>query len=102
MAKYGALLAVLSNLENEVYVKEVLADVEDIAYELQNISPEEIKEANKLIKPHQQKLLVRSDKKRAVILQEFVEILERSEGASNTVFEHWFSKLAKSDLKMTP
>ena len=46
--------------------------------------------------------MVRSDKKRAVILQEFVEILERSEGTSNAVFEHWFSKLAKSDLKMTP
>jgi len=102
MAKYGALLAVLSNQEKEVYVKEVLAGVEDIVYELQNISPEEIKEANKLIKPHQQKLLVRSDKKRAVILQEFVEIRERAEGTSNAFIEHWFSKLAKSALKMTP
>ena len=69
---------------------------------MQNLSPEEIKEANKLVKPHQEKLLVRSDKKRAVLLQEFVEILERSEGTSNAIFEHWFSKLAKSNLKMTP
>ncbi len=102
MAKYGALLAVLSNLENEVYVKEVLAGVKDFVYEMQNITSEEIKEAKKLIKPHQQKLLVRSDKKRAVLLQEFVEILERSGNKSDSVVERWLSKLAKSNPKMTP
>jgi len=102
MAKYGALLAVLSNLENEKYVKEVMSDVKDFVYEMQNIAPGEIKEAKKLIKPHQQKLLVRSDKKRAVLLQEFVEILERPENNGDAVFKGWFSKLAKSNLKMTP
>jgi len=30
MAKYGALTAILSNLENEIYVNEVLTDVEDL------------------------------------------------------------------------
>jgi len=29
MAKYGALTAILSNLENEIYVNEILTDVED-------------------------------------------------------------------------
>ena len=102
IAKYGALLAVLSNLENEVYVKEVLADVTDFAYEMQNIASEEIKEAKRRIKPHQQKLLVSSDKKRAVLLQEFVEILEQLENSSDATFKRWFSKLAKSNPKMTP
>ena len=102
MEKYGALLAVLSNLENEVYAKEVLADVTDFAYEMQNITSEEIKEAKRLIKPHQQKLLVSSDKKRAVLLQEFVEILEQPENSSDATFKRWFSKLAKSNPKMTP
>lgn len=102
MAKYGALLAVLSNLENEVYVKEVLADVKDFVYVMQNITSDEIKEAKKLIKPHQQKLLVRSDRKRAVLLQEFVGILERSGNKCDTVVERWLLKLAKSNPKMTP
>jgi len=102
MAKYGALLAVLSNLENELYVKEVLADVTDFAYGMQNITSEEIKEAKRLIKPHQQKFLVSSDKKRAVLLQEFVEILEQPENNSDATFKRWFSKLAKSNPKMTP
>jgi archaellum component FlaC len=102
MAKYGALLAVLSNLGNEEYVKEVLAKVKNFVYEMQNITPEEIKEAKRLIKPHQEKLLVRSDKKRAVLLQEFVEILERPESNTDAVFKSWFSKLAESNPKMTP
>jgi len=32
MAKYGPLTAILSNLENELYVKEVLVDVQDFVY----------------------------------------------------------------------
>ena len=47
MAKYGALLSILSNLENKFYVEEVLADVKDFVYELQNITPEEIKAAKR-------------------------------------------------------
>ena len=37
MTKYGALLAVLSNLENEDYVKTVLDVVDDFVRELQNV-----------------------------------------------------------------
>jgi len=89
-------------LENEAYVKDVLADVTDFVHEMQNITSEELEEAKKLIKPHQQKLLVRSDKNRAVLLKEFVEILEQPEDNSDALFERWFSKLTKSNLKMTP
>ena len=38
MTKYGALLAVLSNLENEDYVKTVFGGVEDFVRDLQNIT----------------------------------------------------------------
>lgn len=42
MTKYGALLAVLSNLENEDYVKTVFGDVEDFVRDLQNVTDEEL------------------------------------------------------------
>ena len=95
MAKYGALLAVLSNLENKTYVEKVLTDVDDFVYEMQNITPEEIKEAKKLIRPYQHKNLVRSDKKRAVLLHEFVDILKSSEDAdeADAELKNWLSKL---------
>ncbi len=62
---------------------------------MQNITPEEIKEAKKLIKPYQHKNLVRSDKKRAVLLHEFVDILESSKDAdeADAELKNWLSKL---------
>ncbi|MBW6471024.1 MAG: hypothetical protein K0A90_07370, partial [Methanosarcinaceae archaeon] len=50
MTKYGDLLAVLLNLENEDYVKTVLGDVDDFVRELQNVTDEELKEARQLIR----------------------------------------------------
>ena len=50
MTKYGALLAVLSNLENEDYVEAVLCDVNDFVRELQNVTDEELQEARQLIR----------------------------------------------------
>ena len=101
MAKYGALLAVLSNLENKTYVEKVFTDVDDFVYEMQNITPEEIKEAKKLIKPYQHKNLVRSDKKRAALLHEFVDILESSENAdeADAELKNWLSKLQNLTTK---
>jgi len=103
MAKYGALLAVLSNLENKTYVEKVFTDVKDFVYEMQNITSEEIEEAKKLVKPYQRKTMVRSDKVRAALLHEFVEMLESSQGGVDEAkLESWLSKLSKSSRKMTP
>lgn len=93
MTKYGALLAVLSNLENETYVKEVLADVEDFVYEMQSVTNKEIQEARKLIRKHPRRPLVYSDKKRPDLLRKFVEILEDSDGGSEKNIEEWLSML---------
>jgi len=92
MAKYGALLSILSNLENRLYVDEVLADVKDFVHELQNITPEEIKKARKMIKPYSHKQMVRSDKTRFELLQEFVIILETSDEYNDKLLEGWLSK----------
>ena len=93
MAKYGALLAVLSNLENKTYVEEVLVDVKDFVYEMQNITPDEINDAEKLMKLHSHKQIVRSDKNRAMFLREFVKLLENSEGRNDGALEGWLCKL---------
>lgn len=93
MTKYGALLAVLSNLENETYVKEVLTDVKDFVYEMQSVTNEEIQDARKLIRKHPHRPLVYSDKKRPELLKKFVEILEDSDGGSEKSIEEWLSML---------
>ena len=49
MTKYVAILAVLSNLENEDYVKTVMGEVDDFVRELQNVTDEELQEARQLI-----------------------------------------------------
>lgn len=92
MAKYGALTAVFSNLENEVYVKKVLADVNDFMREMQDVTVVEIEEAKKLIRPYLRKALVRSDAKRADLLKEFIEMLENSEDKNDVAVEKWLSK----------
>jgi len=38
MEKYGALLAVFSNIEYEEYIKNVLSDVKDFVREMQNVT----------------------------------------------------------------
>jgi hypothetical protein len=97
MAKYGALLAVLSNLENKTYVDEVLLDVKDFVYEMQNITSEEINDAKKLMKIHARKQIVRSDKTRVSLLREFVDLLECSEEQNDRALEGWLCKLKKSN-----
>lgn len=92
MAKYGALLAVLSNIENDVYVKEVMNDINDFVREMQDVTKEEIEEAKKLIKADSHKVIVKSDTKRIEFLKEFIEVLEHSENENDAAIERWLSK----------
>jgi hypothetical protein len=97
MAHYGALTAVFSNMENETYVEEVLPDVKDFIREMQDITREEIRKSRSLIKPYASKEMIRSDVKRAEVLEKFVTSLE--DGSS---VEDWFFKLESSNTIMTP
>ena len=103
ITKYGALLAVLSNLENEDYVKTVLGEVDDFVRELQNVTDEELKEAKQLIRKFPQHPLVKSDVKRSEILRDFVSLVEDE---FNDVHEadisRWLSKFVDTDARMTP
>ncbi len=75
MEKYGALLAVFSNIENEDYVKTVLADVKDFIKEMQDVTGKELLEARKMIKTFPQSPLIRSDAERPGILKEFIKLI---------------------------
>ncbi len=69
MTKYGVILAVLSNLENEDYVKTVFGDVEDFGRDLQNVTDEKLHISKvRLIRKFSQCPLIKSDVKRPEIL----------------------------------
>ena len=97
MAKYGALTAIFSNMENETYVKEILSDVKNFIREMQDITSEEIHRSRDLIRPYAHKEMIPSDTKRTNLLNEFIDLLEDG----NSV-ENWLSKLNFSNPIMTP
>ncbi len=101
MAKYGALTAILSNLENEVYVKRVLTDVVDVVFEISRITQEEIKEARKLIKPFHNEFLISSDPKRFTLLKDFITILEQTEQKNKIDVRKWLNELECANPLMT-
>ncbi len=102
MAKYGALTAMLSNLENEVYVKGVLTDVVDFVFKISRITQEEIKEARKLIKPFHNEFLISSDSKRFTLLKDFITILEQTEQKNKIDVRKWLNELECANPLMTP
>jgi hypothetical protein len=103
MTKYGALLAVLSNLENEDYVKTVLGDVDDFVRELQNVTDEELQEARQLIRKFPQLPLVKSDVKRPEILRDFVVLVEDEyNDVPDADISRWLSNFIDTDARMTP
>lgn len=102
MGKYGALTAILSNLENEIYVKEVLGDVNDFVYELASIAEDELEVARNLIKPYHNDFLVSSDAKRLNLLHEFVTILEHSDKKNEVNVEKWLLNVEKANPLLTP
>jgi hypothetical protein len=97
MAKYGALTAILSNLENEIYVTEVFEDVEDFVYELLCVTENEIEDARKLIKPYHNEYLISSDPKRITILTDFIKMLEQNEKKKNVDVKEWLNQVEKSN-----
>ena len=102
MGKYGALTAILSNLENEIYVQEVMGDIKDFVYELASIAEDELEVARNLIKPYHNDFLVSSDTKRINLLNEFVTILEHSDKKNKVNVEKWLVNLEKANPLLTP
>ncbi len=102
MEKYGALLAVFSNIENEEYIKTVLDDVKDFIWEMQEITESEILVARRLIRTFPQSPLIRSDSKRPGILMEFIGLIDDAfEDVLDGDVEDWLSNFY-TDAIMTP
>jgi len=92
MEKYGALLAVFSNIENEEYIKTVLGDVKDFVREMQGVTESEVLEARRLIRTFPQSPLIRSDSERPGILREFVRLIDDAfEDVLDRDIEGWLS-----------
>ena len=103
MTKYGALFAVLSNLENKDYVKTVLCDVDDFVRELQNVTDEELQEARQLIRKFPQHPLVKSDVKRPEILRDFVALVEDEfNNVHDADISMWLPNFIDTDARLTP
>jgi hypothetical protein len=103
MTKYGALLAVLSNLENEDYVKTVLCDVDDFVRELQNVTDEELQKAKQLIRKFPQHPLVKSDVRRPEILRDFIALVEDEfDDVPEADISRWLSNFIDTDARLTP
>ena len=102
MEKYGALLAVFSNIENKDFINKVLNDVLDFVREMQNITEGEIQKARKLIRTFPQCPLIRSDARRPTILKEFVKIIgDEIDDISDKDVEKWLKNF-KTEALLTP
>jgi hypothetical protein len=102
MEKYGALLAVFSNIENEKYINDVVNDVIDFVRDMQNITEEEIQDARRLIRTFPQSPMIKSDANRPVILKEFVDMInDEMDDISDKDIEKWLSNF-KTEVLLTP
>lgn len=99
MAKYGALLAIFSNMENEIYVRKV-NNMKNFIQEFQDITQSEIDNAKKLIKPCGQKYLIKSDQKREKMITKFMEIFDKQD--VKKAAEEWIEKLNSPNQSLTP
>jgi hypothetical protein len=102
MEKYGALLAVFSNIENENYINKVLGDVVDFVRDMQNVAEDEIQDARKLIRTFPQCPLIRSDARRPIVLREFIAIIrDEIDDISDMDIDRWLKNFKTEDL-LTP
>jgi hypothetical protein len=102
MEKYGALLAVFSNIENEDYINTVLDDVKDVVRQMQEITESEIIDARRLIRTFPQSPLIRSDSKRPGILRDFIRLVDDAfEDVLDRDVIGWLSNF-QTDAIMTP
>ncbi len=102
MEKYGAVLAVFSNIVNEEYIKSVLDDVKDFVREIQEVTESEVIEARRLIRTYPQSPLIRSDSERPGILREFIRLVDDAfEDVLDRDVEGWLSNF-QTDAIMTP
>ena len=85
---YGALTAVLSNIENKHYIEKVLSKI-DFLKEFSSITKEEMDNAGKLIRPNPRVPIIRKDGKRKPVLAALVKILEINHNLPGKDLKAW-------------
>lgn len=89
MAMYGPLLAILSNIENTVYIEKLLNKVNFIK-EVSSISKKELEGARELIRPYAKHHLVSDDSERKSVLHKLVDMMEKKVNVERHI-EEWLS-----------
>ena len=88
MGMYGALTAILSNIENKHYVEKVLSKI-DFLEEFRSITKAELNAAGKLIRPNPCEPIIRKDRERKPVLDALVKILESHDDLPAKELEAW-------------
>ncbi len=92
MTMYGALTAVLSNVNNAAYIDKVLKDM-DFLREFSSITDPEMEEARRLIRPNPRRPIIRKDKYRKGRLESLVSILEKSYDPQAWEINQWVESI---------
>ncbi len=92
MAMYGALTAVLSNIENRYYIEKVLSKI-DFLKEFSSITKEEMDNARKLIRPNPREPIIRKDRERKSVLAALVKILETNDELPAKELKAWVESI---------
>ncbi|MHB1806227.1 MAG: hypothetical protein ACYCR2_06685 [Thermoplasmataceae archaeon] len=92
MAMYGALTAVLSNIENKHYGERVLSKI-DFLKEFSSITKEEMDNAGKLIRPNPRVPIIRNDRERKPVLAALVKILEINHNLPGKDLKAWVQSI---------
>ena len=92
MGMFGALTAILSNIENRHYIENVLSKI-DFMKEFASVTPEEIDHARKLIRSNPCYPIIRKDIERKPVLNALVKILETHEDLPIKEVEEWVKSI---------
>ena len=92
MGKYGALTAVLSNVENKHYIENILSKI-DFLKEFTSITEDELDSAGKLIRPNPCEPIIGKDKERKPALIALVKILEINNNLSSKDLNAWVESI---------
>lgn len=85
---YGALTAVLSNMENKHYIENILSRI-NFLKEFTSIREDELDDAVKLIRPNPCEPIIRKDKERKPALIALVKILEINDNLPEKDLNAW-------------
>jgi hypothetical protein len=92
MGMYGALTAVLSNMENKHYIENILSRI-NFLKEFTSIREDELDDAVKLIRPNPCEPIIRKDKERKPALIALVKILEINDNLPEKDLNAWVESI---------